>query len=96
MNESFSKFISLIQVLQDTYIYHLPPDPVSIRLPPLLWKRVQYDIQEYIVERQSGGKTVIGWYHRQFTEAAKERYYQKEIRKQLHTLMAEYFQVSVN
>lgn len=85
----------IFKVLQDTYIYHLPPDPEVIRLPPLLWKRVRYEIQEYIVERQSGGKTVIGWYHRQFMEAARERYFPPDVRKNLHTDMAEYFQVIV-
>ncbi|XP_052773777.1 uncharacterized protein LOC128212382 [Mya arenaria] len=80
------------EVLQDTYIYHLPPDPEVIRLPPLLWKRIQYDIAEYVVERQSGGKKVIGWYHRQFSETARERYLHKGIRKMLHTSLAEYFQ----
>ncbi|WAR21880.1 NWD1-like protein [Mya arenaria] len=77
---------------EDTYIYHLPPDPEVIRLPPLLWKRIQYDIAEYVVERQSGGKKVIGWYHRQFSETARERYLHKGIRKMLHTSLAEYFQ----
>lgn len=85
----------LFKVLQDTYIYHLPPDPEVIRLPPLLWKRVRYEIEEYIVERQSGGKTVIGWYHRQFMEAARERYFPPDVRRNLHTDMAEYFQVIV-
>ncbi|XP_052773919.1 uncharacterized protein LOC128212477 [Mya arenaria] len=80
------------EVLQDTYIYHLPPDPDVIRLPPLLWKRIQYDITEYVVERQSGGKKVIGWYHRQFSEAARERYLHDGIRKKAHAAVAEYFQ----
>lgn len=47
------------------------------------------------MERQSGGKTVIGWYHRQFMEAARERYFPPDVRKNLHTDMAEYFQVIV-
>jgi hypothetical protein len=28
-------------VLQDSYLYHLPPDPTNIRLPPLLWVRLK-------------------------------------------------------
>jgi len=46
-----------------------------------------------MVERQSGGKTVIGWYHRQFKEAAEQRYYPENIRKSLHSDLADYFQV---
>ncbi|XP_052225116.1 NACHT domain- and WD repeat-containing protein 1-like [Dreissena polymorpha] len=80
------------EVLQDTYIYHLPPDPEVIRLPPLLWKRVQFDIREYVVERQSGGRKVIGWYHRQFSEVAYERFCNKDVRQHLHKALAEYFQ----
>ncbi|XP_053407147.1 uncharacterized protein LOC123546872 [Mercenaria mercenaria] len=80
------------EVLQDTYIYHLPPDPEVIRLPPLLWKRVEYDISEYVVERQSGGKKVVTWYHRQFYEATSERYLTEGVRKQFHQVIAEYFQ----
>ena len=80
-------------VLEDTYIYHLPPDPDTIRLPPLLWKRVEYDIQEYVVERQSGTKKVSTWYHRQFGEVAKERYLSEEVKVGVHCLLAEYFQV---
>ncbi|KAH3789506.1 hypothetical protein DPMN_167800 [Dreissena polymorpha] len=93
MNLTGHKKLSL-QVLQDTYIYHLPPDPEVIRLPPLLWKRVQFDIREYVVERQSGGRKVIGWYHRQFSEVAYERFCNKDVRQHLHKALAEYFQVS--
>ncbi|KAL4232251.1 hypothetical protein ACF0H5_009825 [Mactra antiquata] len=79
------------EVLQDVYIYHLPPDPSIIRLPPLLWKRVEYDIQEYIVERQSGGKNVITWYHRQFNEATRNRYLKQNMEEKFHLGLAEYF-----
>ena len=29
------------EVLQDTYIYHLPPDPLHVRIPPLMWARLK-------------------------------------------------------
>ena len=29
------------EVLQDTYLYHLPPDPLLIRIPPLMWARLK-------------------------------------------------------
>ena len=30
------------EVLQDTYLYHLPPDPRLVRVPPLIWARLKY------------------------------------------------------
>ncbi|XP_067656688.1 NACHT domain- and WD repeat-containing protein 1-like [Haliotis asinina] len=78
-------------VLQDTYLYHLPPDPNIIRLPPLLWKRIRSDISEYLTERQSGNKVVVNWYHRQFSEVAGQRYLPASLQKMFHTSLAEYF-----
>lgn len=78
-------------VLQDTYLYHLPPDPNIIRLPPLLWKRIRSDISEYLTERQSGNKVVVNWYHRQFSEVAAQRYLPASLQQMFHAALAEYF-----
>ena len=61
-------------VLSDVYQYWNPPDLQMVRLPQLLWKRVRFEIDEYLVERQADGRTVLAWYHRQFIEAATDRY----------------------
>ncbi|XP_052261935.1 uncharacterized protein LOC127865910 isoform X2 [Dreissena polymorpha] len=61
-------------VLNDVYRYHDPPVPGIVRIPPVLWARIRYDIKEYIVERMSYGRTTLNWYHRQFIETASERY----------------------
>ena len=42
------------EVLQDTYIYHLPPDPQVIHLPPSLWVRVKSEITAYLAKQQAG------------------------------------------
>ena len=79
------------EVLQDTYLYHLPPDSSVIRLPPLLWKRVSDDIREYIVQRKSGNWFVLTWYHRQFREVAKGRFLPPDVQQGVHRRMGEYF-----
>ena len=79
------------EVLEDTYLYHLPPSDALVRLPPLLWQRIRYDLREYLVERQSGGKNVVTWHHRQFTEAATARYLTSKTLPLLHNGLADYF-----
>ena len=49
-------------VLQDTYLYHLPPNDTMIRLPPLLWRRIHNQLKEYLTSRQADGKDVITWW----------------------------------
>ena len=80
------------EVLQDTYLYHLPANPELIRLPPLLWRRLKYDLTEYLVERESDDKNVVAWYHRQFRETACKRYTYKTIKADYHIIISEYFQ----
>ncbi|KAL3863458.1 hypothetical protein ACJMK2_005212 [Sinanodonta woodiana] len=79
-------------VLQDTFIYHLPPDPKVIMYPPFLWKRIQYDLEDYLAEKESGGKRIITWYHRQFHEVAAKRFIANNNHKSLHIVLAQYFQ----
>uniref|UniRef100_A0A8C4XB11 NACHT and WD repeat domain containing 1 n=1 Tax=Erpetoichthys calabaricus TaxID=27687 RepID=A0A8C4XB11_ERPCA len=79
-------------VLGDIYQYWLPPNKEIIRLPPLLWTRLRYDMGEYLVERQADGMKVLGLYHRQFTETVEKRYLSKEQRTLLHHILADFFQ----
>ena len=75
------------EVLNDVYQYWDPPVKGVVRIPSSVWKRLRYDINEFTAERQSYGKTVISWYHRQFIETAERRYLgdtkTKEARHQL-------------
>ena len=59
-------------VLDDIYQYHLPP---ARRIPPLLWTRVRNDLPGYITDSEADGVRVINWYHRQFKDAANDRYF---------------------
>ena len=59
-------------VLNDVYQYWVPP---VRRIPSLLWIRIRNDLGSYIVYRGASGVLVNNWYHRQFIETARERYY---------------------
>ena len=77
------------RVLNDVYQYHLPP---VRRIPPLLWTRIRSDLPHYLSEREADGVNVIGWYHRQFLEAATERYFKNlNFVSEIHSNVAEYF-----
>ena len=79
-------------VLNDVYRYHDPPLDDVVRIPSLMWSRVQNALCMYLVERQVDGKTVYTWYHRQFWEAADERYLsEREERRFLHSILADLF-----
>ena len=46
---------------------------------------------DFSVERGSGADVVLYWYHRQFIEAAQERYLAENERAKIHQNIAEYF-----
>ena len=48
--------------------------PPVRRLPSILWKRIQNDLQEYLVIREADRSKVMAWYHRQFIERCESRY----------------------
>ena len=76
------------EVLNDVYQYWTPP---VRRLPPLLWIRIRSDIGDYLIERGADGTQVVFWYHRQFIEAARERYLTDSQAKKIHANMSDYF-----
>lgn len=76
-------------VLDDVFQYHMPP---VRRIPPLLWTRIRRDLPNYLSEREADGVSVLNWYHRQFRDAAIERYFVKpELVIYFHSSIAEYF-----
>ncbi|XP_066257781.1 NACHT and WD repeat domain-containing protein 2 [Euwallacea similis] len=77
------------KVLDDVYQYHLPP---VRRIPPLLWTRIRNDLPNYLSEREADGVSVMNWYHRQFRDAAKERYFKNmNMATYFHSMIADYF-----
>ena len=66
--------------------------PPIRRLPPLLWVRIRADLASYLVDRGADGTQLICWYHRQFVEAAVDRYLSDPIeKKSRHSAIADYF-----
>ncbi len=76
-------------VLDEIFTFWIPP---IRRIPPLLWTRVRNDLLSYLVEREADGISVYGWYHRQFREAIRDRYFlDRNFRLIIHSSMADYF-----
>lgn len=77
------------KVLDDVYQYHLPP---VRRIPPLLWTRIRNDLPNYLSEREADGVNVMNWYHRQFRDTARERYFKnKNMAIYFHSMTADYY-----
>ena len=54
--------------------------------------RVRSDVPGYLSDSDADGVTVIKWYHRQFKDAAKERYFKTFADDYyFHSMMADYF-----
>ncbi|KAJ1085603.1 hypothetical protein NDU88_005733 [Pleurodeles waltl] len=79
------------EVISDIYQYWAPPSKDVIRLPPLLWTRLRFDLGEYVVERQADGYTVMGLYHRQFIEVVQEGYLGAREKSERHATLADFF-----
>ncbi len=79
-------------VLSEVYQYHDPPLEDIIRIPSLMWSRLQYALREYLATRQVDDKTVVTWYHRLFWETAEEVYLYSQVRRKvLHSALADLF-----
>lgn len=81
------------EVLNDVYQHWEPPIPGVVRLPALLWKRIRFEINNYLVEQNTCGKTTLAWYHRQFRQGAEKRYLSGQLTiVQLHSLLSVFFE----
>lgn len=82
------------EVLNDSYQYWDPPVEGIVRIPSLLWKRIRHHINDYVVEQQADGMTVLVWYHRQFNESALSRYVEEgeSTKVNLHFTLSEFFE----
>ena len=54
--------------------------------------RVRSDLPGYLSDSEADGVCVINWYHRQFKDAAKERYFKTdEDYNYFHSMMSDFF-----
>ena len=73
-------------VLDDIYEWWVPP---FRRIPPMLVQRIITDLGQYLVQRRSeSGLMVYTWYHRQFREAATNRYLVSDMNRKQNLLLA--------
>eukprot|EP00741_Cyanophora_paradoxa_P007792 tig00001208_g7539.t1 len=79
-------------VLDGLFVWWTPP---VRRVPPSLLLRIRSDVGHFLTERGTGdasGASVLGWFHRQFKEAAERRYLYHEGRvREMHEILAAYF-----
>ena len=60
------------------------------RCPPLVFTRLRAALADFVIERaETGGATVLCYYHRQFWEAAERRYLAGGARVRLLGLLAD-------
>ncbi len=68
--------------------FHKPPEN---RLPVIVWSRLYFDLEPYLIERSADGTSLMIFYHRQFREVVKNLYLDKDNKRQRHTKLATYF-----
>ena len=79
-------------VLQQVLQYHSAPQR---RLPPLVFHLISNELMDHLIERGADGAPVLGWYHRQWWEAAERRYAREPALNALRaSTMADYFAAS--
>ncbi|XP_061744693.1 NACHT domain- and WD repeat-containing protein 1-like [Nerophis ophidion] len=79
-------------VISEVYKFSLPQTPALIRFPPMLWSRLQRDLEDHLEERWTCGVAAIAFRERRLLEAVSARYLTMERRGRSLTIMAEYFQ----
>ncbi|KAI2659286.1 NACHT domain- and WD repeat-containing protein 1 [Labeo rohita] len=78
-------------VLAEIYKYWLPPSHTLLRFPRLHWSRLWHDLSAHLTERWEGGVILLGFTHRQFAELVRKRYLSRDMKADMHAILAEYF-----
>ena len=68
--------------------FHRPPEQ---RLPVVVWSRLYFDLEPYLIERSSDGASLLSFFHRQMGEVAEEDFLAGESKRTLHQRLANYF-----
>uniref|UniRef100_A0A8C2K4B0 NACHT and WD repeat domain containing 1 n=1 Tax=Cyprinus carpio TaxID=7962 RepID=A0A8C2K4B0_CYPCA len=74
-------------VLAEIYKYWLPPSHTLLRFPRLHWSRLRHDLTAHLTERWEGAFTFL----RQFAELVRKRYLSRDMKADMHAILAEYF-----
>lgn len=58
----------------------------------LFLDRIRNDLPNYLSEREADGVSVMNWYHRQFRDTARERYFKNmNMAMYFHSMIADYY-----
>jgi WD40 repeat protein len=68
-----------------------PKSPKVEYLPVVVWSRLYFDLEPYLTERSADGTSLLGFYHRQMSEAVNVGYLSSKDRSRRHQTLAEYF-----
>jgi hypothetical protein len=68
--------------------FHRPPEQ---KLPTVVWSRLYFDLEPYLVERSADGASLLGFFHRQMGEVAGEKFLAGKQGQDLHEQLALYF-----
>jgi WD40 repeat protein len=69
--------------------YHKPPEH---RLPVIVWSRLYFDLEPYLIERSADGASLMAFYHpTTFGKEVREQYLSGEDRKDRHRKLSSYF-----
>jgi len=70
--------------------FHKPPEN---RLPVIVWSRLYFDLEPYLIEISADGTTLMTFYHpTTFGNQVKEKYLSEKHKTQRHKQLAEYFE----
>nr|XP_002663751.3 NACHT domain- and WD repeat-containing protein 1 isoform X2 [Danio rerio] len=78
-------------VLAEIYKCWLPPSHTLMRFPRFHWSRLRHDLSAHLTERWEAGVLLLGFTHRQFAELVRRRYLSRDVKADMHTILAEYF-----
>jgi NACHT domain- and WD repeat-containing protein len=68
-----------------------PESPDAEELPDVVWSRLYYDLLPYLTERDGGGSTTLGFFHRLLRQTVAEDYLRGKSATRRHRALAEHF-----
>ncbi len=79
-------------LMQDAFMYHNPPDDITIRVPQLYWQRLRHEIRGFLLYQNRDGKKLMQWVHPIIANVIKTRYMKDEDEVlDLHKTMVDYY-----
>jgi hypothetical protein len=80
-----------VEVMRDLLQRAATASPAVIQLPVVIWSRLYFDLEPYLIERNTEGARTLAFYHRQLAHAVNEAYLDGEAGVERHRALAHYF-----